>query len=108
MNLKAQKIINETPNCGISLNSSKTGYVIYIDNSCGEDFEIEIEKSNSDAEILAIINYCDNYDADEHFHSWYGADRGEPSDARALLDNCEEIGETLRQLSSNLYSYLYF
>ena len=31
MNLKAQKIINETPNCGISLNSSKTGYVI---NNC--------------------------------------------------------------------------
>lgn len=106
MELKAQKIINETPNCGISLTKDKKGYIVYIDNRCGEDFEIEIDKTNSDDEIQKIIDYCDDYDVDEHFDLWYGADRGEPSSARTLLENCEEIGETLDHLATNLRSFL--
>lgn len=106
MELKAQKIINETPNCGISLTKDKKGYIVYIDNRCGEDFEIEIDKTNSDDEIQKIINYCDDYDVDEHFDLWYGVDRGEPSSVRTLLENCEEIGETLDLLSTNLRLFL--
>lgn len=106
MELKAQKIINETPNCGISLSKDKKMYIIYIDNRCGEDFEIEIDRTNSDNEIQKIINECDAYDVNEHFNLWYGANRGEPSDTRTLLENCEEIGETLDQLAFNLRLFL--
>lgn len=95
---KIIKLINDTTNC--TINDNGDYYTVYVDNACCEDFELEIEKGENETED--IINYCDGFDIDEHFGLWFGQNRGEPSSAQVLLDNCEEIGENLEQLSNLL------
>ena len=97
---KIIKLINEKTNCSIDEWKDKKGYTIYVDNTCGEDFTIEINKGQD--ELEDIINSCDGFDVDEHFGLWFGANNGEPSSAQVLLDNCREIGENLEQLSDLL------
>ena len=80
-------------------------YYIYVDNACDEDFELTINKS--DHEIENIINSCEGFDSEEHFRMWFGANNGEPSNPRTLLDNCEEIGEHLEELKYLLEGVLY-
>ena len=91
-------LIEEKTACGV--NEYEDDYYIYVDNACGEDFEITISKGKD--EVEQIIEYCDNYDVDEHFDLWWGANNGEPQSARELLENCEEIGENLEQLADLL------
>ena len=95
MNKELRKILN-TGN--LTLEETEINYIIHVDNRCGEDFTLEVEKSSTSQEICDLMNECENYDIDEHFSLWYGANRGEPHSARALLENCEEIGEELDRL----------
>lgn len=78
-------------------------YTIYVDNSAGEDFSFDVNKG--DNEVEEIISYCKDFDASEHFKLWYGADRGEPSDPRDLMDNCDQIAERLIELKNLLEDY---
>ena len=87
--------------CNVSVGDEGKYYTFYVDNACDEDYQFEINKGENDIED--VINYCDGFDADEHFKMWYGANKGEPQDARTLLDNCEEIGENLKGLRDLLY-----
>ena len=91
-------LIKEKTACGVS--DEGDYYSIYVDNTCCEDFTLEISKGKD--EVEDIISCCDNFDSDEHFKLWFGANNGEPQSARALLDNCEEIGEHLEQLADLL------
>ena len=101
-----KKIIKQIENktsCGVSDNGNH--YSIYVDNSCGEDFSFDINKGKD--ELEDIIRYCDDFDVDEHFKLWYGANNGEPSDVRTLLENCEEIKEHLQELWALLEDIMY-
>ena len=91
---KVIREVNDKTNCGID--DEGDYYSIYVDNSCGEDFTFEINKGET--EVEDIISYCEDFDVGEHFKLWYGANRGEPSDARVLMDNCEEIESNLNEL----------
>lgn len=99
-----KKIIAEIENktC-CSVNDEGDYYDIIVDNSCDEDFRIEVKKGKDT--IQQIIDYCDGFDAGEHFKMWYGVGRGEPSDPEVLLNNCKEIAENLEQLSDLLRKY---
>lgn len=88
-------LVNTLTNCGI--NESGNIYYVYVDNPCGQDFELEIQKG--DNEVEDIIQQCENYDPEEEFRVWYGANNGEPSSPRTLFDNCEKIGDNLDELS---------
>jgi len=86
----------------VTVNDEGNYYSIYVDNPCGEDFTFEIRKTKNKDDVEEIISYCDNFDADEHAVLWYGANRGEPSSLRDLLDNSESIAESLNQMASIL------
>ena len=90
-------LIDKKTNCGVC-HIDKEYFSIYVDNSCGEDYQIEINRNPN--EVEDILQHCDNYDFEEHFDLWRGANRGEPSSAYTLLKNCEEIGENLEQLAN--------
>jgi len=81
---------------GWSVEKTDFGYCLENYSPAGEELVIEVEDKES------IISYCDNYDCDEHFELWYGANRGEPSSPRALMDDCDAIGEMLEQLGEVL------
>ena len=83
---------------GVSIGESGKYYTFYVDNTCCEDYEFEIEKTTTKQELEEIINYCDSFDVGDHFNMWYGANNGEPSDPQDLLDNCKEINENLQDL----------
>ena len=102
MNKQVEKIINKYG----YLSERDDYYDIYIDNRCCEDYPICVEKGKTREEIEDIINQCDNFDVNEHFSLWFGANRGEPKDVRTLLENCEEIGDKLDNLAQDLKSYL--
>lgn len=99
LNKKIIALIEER--CNVSVRKEEGYFIFYVDNACGEDYQFEIKDTTHTIED--IVNYCDGFDADEHFKLWYGANKGEPSDARTLLDNCEEIGDNLEQLRDLLY-----
>jgi len=93
-------LIEQKTSCSVSEWKDKKGYNIYVDNTCDEDYEIEVERS--DHAVEDIIMACNCYDSDEHFRCWFGANNGEPTNARDLLDNCEEIGKHLTELADLL------
>ena len=97
---KIIELIEKETSCSISEWHDKKGYSIYVDNTCGEDYQVEINKGKD--EIEDIIRACEGFDSEEHFRLWFGANNGEPSNARTLLDNCEEIGEHLTELATLL------
>lgn len=101
LNKKIITLIEEK--CNVSVSKNGKYFYFYVDNTCGEDYQFTIEDTTH--AIEDIINYCDGFDAGEHFKLWYGANNGEPSDPRTLLDNCEEIGDNLKELSL-LLTYL--
>lgn len=86
----------------VTINDEGDYYSIYVDNPCGEDFTFEITKTKNKDDVDEIISYCDNFDPDEHAAMWYGANKGEPSSLRDLLDNSESIAESLNQMASIL------
>lgn len=71
-------------------------YSVYVDNPCGQDFSYEITKGKDEVEEL--ITCCENYDEEDEFRAWYGANNGEPSNPGVLWDNCVAIGEALEKL----------
>lgn len=100
---KIVSLIEEKTSCNF-LHFDKDRFIIYVDNSYCEDYEIEMNRSKNEVEEL--ITYCDDFDTDEHFKLWYGANRGEPQSPSMLLKNCEEIGDNLSQLADLLRGLL--
>lgn len=95
-------LIEQKTNCGVNFDEKR--YYIYVDNACGEDFSIDVNRGGQ--EVEDIIEYCDLFDPQEHFRLWYGANNGEPQDPRVLMDNCDEIANNLKQLADLLRGYL--
>ena len=77
-------------------------YSIYVDNPCGEDFTIEFNKTKDKEDVNSIISYCEDFDPEDHATMWYGQNRGEPSSLRDLLDNADNIKESLDKLAAYL------
>ena len=98
-----ERIEKET-NCCVEI-EDKELISVFVDNSCDEDFRLEINRGKN--ELEDIICQCDCYDSDEHFRLWFGANNGEPQSPRDLLDNCEEIGRNLEQLGDLLRGIVY-
>lgn len=63
----------------------------------GEDFSFEVNKGKD--LIEDIKSYCFNFDTEEHATMWYGANKGEPSSIRDLLDDADAIAEQLGKLA---------
>lgn len=105
MNKQVLNTINNVGNVYCELEDDKKYYAIQIDNPAGEDFLIEVPKTKTSEEIDFIINYCENFDPEEHFALWYGANRGEPSSVQCLLDNCNDIADTLDKLAETLRKF---
>lgn len=73
---------------GWSVGITDNGYYCLENYSpAGGDMVIE-EKSKED-----ILTYCRNYDAEEEFKVWYGANNGEPSNPGDLWEDCLQQGE---------------
>ena len=49
-----------------------------------------------------LITACENFDVDEHFELWYGANNGEPSTPRLLLQDCEAQAKMYEALAEAL------
>lgn len=103
MNKELRKLLNSED---FSLKETENEIYVYVGNTCGEDFFICVNKSNTKQEIEDLINECELYDTEEHFKLWYGANRGEPQGVKELYDNCEEIGEKLGELMYKLKQFL--
>ena len=97
----AIEIIEAKTSC--TINESENYYSIYVDNRYCQDFEFEIEKGEN--EVEEIIDYCNNFDPEDEFKCWYGANKGEPQSPQALLDNCNEIAEHLEELADLLRDF---
>ena len=92
-----KKDIKKIEDLGWSVEVHKDGsYCLENFSPAGGDMIIE-EDSKED-----IITHCENFDADEEFDLWYGANRGEPSTPSELLRDCEEQAKMYEQLAEAL------
>ncbi len=62
----------------------------------GEDMTLEVNSRED------LITACENFDVDEHFELWYGANNGEPSTPRLLLQDCEAQAKMYEALAEAL------
>lgn len=82
---------------------SKSQYMeLYKSSPEGEDYGFGIQGKNSKELIEDLRNYYEGFDPEEHAIGWYGANRGEPSSLRALLDDAEAIEEMIYSLYQKL------
>lgn len=91
------------------------GYEFENWSPAGEDLVLDAcygKKDLSDDEkaknlIEDLINYCDNFDVDEHVEMWLGARnsvRGVPQSARTLVEDAEDIDEMYQEIVKALRS----
>ena len=68
----------------------------------GEDFFFAVNKDNY---LSEIIEYAENFDADDHAEMWVNNMhnvKGVPQSIRALIDDADAIKEMLLKLAKNL------
>lgn len=68
----------------------------------GEDFFFTVDKQNF---LTEIINYAENFDADEHAEMWVkcmDSVRGVPQSIRTLIEDADAIKEMLLELAEKL------
>lgn len=82
-----KKDIKAIENLGWSVEETDNGYCLENWSPAGGDMIIEERDKES------IIEYCKNYDANEEFSAWYGANNGEPTTPGDLWQDCLEKGK---------------
>lgn len=75
---------------------------IEFSSPAGEDFVATVSADSARDLCASLTNYAMWFDPDEHAAQWFGANRGEPSSLRVLLDDAEAIASTLCELSNAL------
>lgn len=105
MNKKVRQVIE---NLGWSIYEDSQ----YIDlrqySPLGEDYGFSINTSNTKQELTDIINYCYDFDEEEHAEMWI-ENRGindVPSSIKALLQDAEDIANMLIELAEELTKLL--
>lgn len=96
MSKLTKKNIKEIESIGWSVKETDYGYCLENYSNCGGDMVIEAQTKEE------IINQCENYDEEEEFRVWYGANNGEPSNPKHLWDDCLDKGEKYEQLKNVL------
>ena len=91
-----KKDIKAIENLGWSV--EKSGSVYWLTNYSPADGDMGFEAQTKEE----IIKFCDNYDPDEEFKVWYGANRGEPGSPGDLWEDCEAKGKMYQALADVL------
>ena len=75
-------------------------YLISKYSPAGEDFGFTIEKGTSEEMSERIIDYVNDFDADEHAKMWIDnrQTNGVPQSIRDLIDDADAIKEMLLEL----------
>ena len=92
MSKLTKKDIKVIEDLGWSVEKTDNGYFLENYSPAGGDMVIE-EKTKED-----IIQHCKNFDAEEEFNIWYGANNGEPSCPGDLWQDCLAQGEMYEEL----------
>ena len=71
----------------------------------GEDFSFCIRADSLSEFKDELFFYTEVFDAEEHAIMWYGANRGEPSSLRVLLDDADDILSNIEQLYEAIRSF---
>lgn len=96
MSKLTKKDIKAIENLGWSVKKTDNGYCLENYSPAGGDMIIE-EETKED-----IIQHCKNFDAEEEFRVWYGANNGEPSCPGDLWEDCLEQEKMYEQLKDVL------
>lgn len=91
-----KKEIKAIEELGWSIKETDYGYFLENWSPAGGDMVIEVPDKEG------IINYCENYDAEDEFNVWWGVDKGEPSTPSALWQDCLDKDEMFKQLKELL------
>lgn len=92
MSKLTKKDIKAIEELGWSIDKTDDGYCLENYSPCGCDMVIEAKTKEE------IIEFCNNYDAEEEFKVWYGANNGEPSCPGDLWQDCLAQDEMYEQL----------
>lgn len=102
--MTVQQFINicKTEDWQVNYDSKSKSMELCKFSPAGEEFSIYIQGRNVNEFITELKTYYEDFDADQHAIDWYGAERGEPSSLRELLDDAEAIKEMICSLCQKL------
>lgn len=105
MNKKVRKVIEDL---GWSIEEDDRYIELRQNSPLGEDYGFTIDKSNTKQELNDIIDYCYDFDEEEHAEMWIeNRDKnGVPSSIKALLQDAEDIASMLIELAEELTKLL--
>lgn len=91
-----KKDIKTIEELGWSVEQTDNGYCLTNYSPAGGEMNIEAKTKEE------IIDSCNNYDAEDEFNCWYGANNGEPSSPGDLWQDCLAKGEMYDKLKEVL------
>lgn len=91
-----KKNIKDIEGLGWYVKKTEDGYFLENYSPAGGDMVIE------EPDKEGIIQFCENFDPEEEFKVWYGANRGEPSSPGDLWNDCLEQVEMYDKLKEAL------
>lgn len=69
----------------------------------GEEISFVVPIKENHSLSREVYRYGEDFDDTEHALMWYGANRGEPSDLRTLLEDAEDIKKTILDMAMKLW-----
>lgn len=89
--------VKKIEDLGWTVQKNQTGNIVIANYSpSGEDMTTEVSSKEE------LISVCEDFDPDEHFDLWYGANRGEPSSPSELIRDCDDQLEMYEALAEAL------
>lgn len=98
-------ILNMAEELGWSFLTTELSNGTYVEfnkhSDAGEDFSFSVEGATSEDIVDGIIDYADDFDAEEHAAAWFEVrgTYGVPDSLRVLLDDADSIKDGLMALS---------
>lgn len=92
----SKKDIKKIEGLGWSVEVTDYGYCLENFSPAGGDMVVEAKNKED------IISYCENFDEEEEFKVWYGANNGEPSNPGDLWEDCKAMREIYEELKDAL------
>lgn len=88
----------------IHVEGYEDGWEISFYSPAGEDFVMYLAGQNIEELLKSLQEY--QFDAEEHAYTWYGANRGEPSSLKELLEDAEAIAQEIKELKRKVNNFI--
>lgn len=88
----------------IAVFETEDGWELEFYSPAGEDYLMYLNGTDIEEILDSLEEY--EFDPEQHAHDWYGANCGEPSSLRDLLEDAEAIAQKIEELKKKVNNFI--